>query len=75
MQIRKISDTLFINNAVIQGKPHVISAALGQEVASKISLESKKKSWDDGMHGPDHLLPVHPTSECDQLTYLMNMTP
>jgi len=42
MQIREISDTFFINNSFTQSKPHVISAAVGQEVASKIILGSKK---------------------------------
>lgn len=33
VQIREISDTLFINDSVIQGKPHAILAALGQELS------------------------------------------
>lgn len=39
MQIRKIHDTLFTKNSVIQDKSRAISAPLVQEVPSKISLE------------------------------------
>lgn len=40
----------------------MISATLGQEVASKLNLALKKYIYvfgDDGIHELDHLLPVH----------------